>query len=86
MVFLVGIALISLNCNSNSTDPDETESGTLNFVNNTVTVDPPGEDPFIMAYQLTDTLVTLVDPNSTFDFDDDETDETATETIVMVRQ
>ena len=65
---------------------NETESGTLTFINNTVTVNPPGEVPFIMAYQVTDTLLTLVDPNSSFDFDDDGMDEDATETILMVRQ
>ena len=65
---------------------DETESGTLTFINNTVTIDPPGEDPFIMAYQVTDTLLTLVDPNSSYDFDDDGMDEDATETIILVKQ
>ena len=65
--------------------PDETETGTAVFTNNTVTINPPDEDPFTMAYQVTDSTLAFVNANSSFDFDDDGTDEPATETIVLVK-
>jgi len=65
--------------------PDDTESGTATFINSTVTINPSDEDPFTMAYQLSDSILTFIDTNSTFDFDDDGTDEAATETIFFVR-
>lgn len=69
------------------TDPDYTETGNINFVSNTVTVDPSTDDPFIMTYVIVDdTLLTFIDPNSTFDFDDDNIDEDVTETIVLLKQ
>jgi len=67
-------------------DPSETETGRLTFVNNIVTVDPSDDDPFPMTYVLTDSILTLVDSNSSFDFDDDGMDEPASETIILVRQ
>ena len=67
-------------------EPDDTEIGTVTFLNNTVTINPTNDDPFTMAYQLTDTVLTFIDPNSTFDFDDDGMDEAATETIFLVKQ
>jgi hypothetical protein len=66
--------------------PDDTETGTATFLNNSVTINPSDDDPFTMAYQLADTILTFVDPNSTFDFDDDGMDEAATETIILIRQ
>ena len=65
--------------------PDETETGTAVFTANTVTIDTPDEDPFTMAYQVTDSSLTFVDSNSSFDFDDDGMDEPATETILLMR-
>jgi len=65
--------------------PNETESGTATFINSTVTINPTDDDPFTMAYQLSDSILTFIDANSTFDFDDDGTDEAATETIFFVR-
>lgn len=67
-------------------DPTETETGRLTFVNNVVTVDPSDDDPFPMTYVLIDSILTLVDANSSFDFDDDGMDEPASETIILVRQ
>ena len=66
--------------------PNETESGTATFINSTVTINPSDDDPFTMAYQLSDSIITFIDTNSTFDFDDDGTDEAATESIILVRQ
>ena len=68
-------------------EPDDTETGTATFLNNTVTINPSNDDPFTMTYQLvTDSILTFIDPNSTFDFDEDGMDEAATETIILVKQ
>jgi hypothetical protein len=68
-------------------EPDNTETGTATFINNTVTIDPSDDDPFTMGYQVTaDSILTFIDANSTFDFDDDGMDEAATETIILVKQ
>lgn len=93
-IIQLGITLL-LNIQSNGTytstmtfpnDPPETETGTVNFQNNIVTVNPPGDDPFAMTYVLVDSILTFMRTDSEFDFDDDGTDEPATETIIFVKQ
>jgi len=65
---------------SEGTDSD---SGTMTIDGSTITVNTTGSETFDLTYLLVGGVFTLTDPNSEYDFDDDGTDEAATEVMVF---
>lgn len=73
---------------SNMIIPGDTtyvDTGMLSLSGTQLTVDSDSEAPTTMTCEMSGNHMTLTDPNSEFDFNDDGTDEPATATVVLIK-